>query len=209
VGAPFFGSGADSFSGGTSVSCIGLGICPPDEDTVTYATRTNDVVADPDGIADDGEAGEADMIGRDVERLVGGSGNDVLVGTTAKGRIQGRKRLFGGLLEGRRGNNVLRGSGAGDTLVGGPGHDVLQGKGGVDLLGRRGGSDRLVGGPGGDALTGGDGNDRLVGSRGRDRLEGGDGRDLLLARDGRADFVNGGGWMDTARIDEGLAASDE
>jgi Ca2+-binding RTX toxin-like protein len=180
------GPGADILSGGTSVDYGGLRIFTPSIDTVTYEGRTSDVFADPDGVADDGEAGEGDMLEDDVEQLVGGSGNDVLVGITAEGRIGGEKRLFGSQLYGRRGNDILRGARAGDLLIGGRGQD--------DLRGNRGQ----------DRVKGGRGNDRLVGGAGRDAIGGGDGRDLLLARDGRADGVNGGSGNDSARIDVDL-----
>jgi serralysin len=110
------GPGADTLSGGTSLQFLGLRIFEPNIDTVTYAGRTNDVFADPDGIADDGEAGEGDMLGGDFEEIVGGAGNDVLVGTAAKARIRGKIVLRGSLLEGRRGNDVLSGARAGDML---------------------------------------------------------------------------------------------
>lgn len=180
------GPGGDTLSGGTSLEYQGLRIFTPNTDTVTYAGRTNDVSADPDGLADDGEAGEGDLLEDDVEKLIGGSGDDVLVGTVAKGRIQGKERLFGSLLRGRGGDDLLRGTRAGDALVGGSGDDVLRGSRGQDLI------------------RGATGNDRLVGGRGRDLLRGDDGRDLLLARDGRRDRVNGGAGTDKAQIDEAL-----
>ena len=136
-----------------------------------------------------------------IEALVGGRGNDVLGGTTTN--FDGL-RLVGMHLEGRRGNDVLRGGRARDTLLGGRGDDVLRGSGRADrMLGSRG-NDRLIGGSGSDEMAGRRGNDLLRGGSGRDRLSGGIGRDLLLARDGRADRLNGGSWKDSARIDRGL-----
>jgi Ca2+-binding RTX toxin-like protein len=180
------GPGGDTLSGGTSLEFQGFRTFVPDIDSVTWARRTNDVSADPDGLADDGEAGEGDLLEDDVEWLIGGGGDDVLVGTVGLWRVQGKERLFGSKLWGRSGNDLLLGRRAGDTLRGGGGDDVLRGF------------------RGGDVMTGGRGNDRLVGGRGRDAIRGSDGRDLLLARDGRRDQVNGGAGMDRARIDEAL-----
>jgi Ca2+-binding RTX toxin-like protein len=195
------GSGADTLSGGTSVQFFGLRIFEPAIDTVTYAGRTNAVHADPDGVADDGEAGEGDMLEDDVEELIGGSGDDVLVGTTAQGRIRGEERLFGSLVYGRGGDDTLRGARAGDTLIGDRGNDILRGAPGDDTLMAGRGHDALLGNRGQDFILGGSGNDRLVGGRARDALRGGAGRDLLLAREGRADRVGGGAGFDRARVD--------
>lgn len=181
------GPGADRLSGGTSASCGTAGTCIPDGDTVTYAGRTNDVFADTDGVADDGEKLEGDLIRRDIERIVGGDGDDKLVGTTvAKGSLELKTFLVGTTLFGRGGNDVLRGGRRANLLIGGRGDDLLRGMRAQDrLIGRRG-------------------NDRLFGGRGRDLVRGSGGHDVLLARDRRADRINGGHGRDRARIDSGL-----
>jgi Ca2+-binding RTX toxin-like protein len=181
------GAGADTFSGGTSLEVFTAGYSPPEIDTVTYATRTNDVFADTDGVADDGEPLEGDMIKGDVEEIVGGSGNDILVGkTAARGFLEGTPFFVGTALRGGPGNDILRGGPHFNNLRGGPGKDILRG------LGRR------------DFLYGGWGDDRLRGGRGRDWLRAGPGQDVLLARDGRRDRVNGGDGQDSAQIDRGI-----
>jgi Ca2+-binding RTX toxin-like protein len=182
------GLGADELSGGSSIDC-GLDICVQMMDTVTYAGRTNDVVADADGLADDGEALEGDLIRRNVENLVGGHGNDVLTGSTSKSTTRDppfQTIWFGSWLQGRAGNDLLRGAPGRDSLVGGRGNDLVRGSRGADLI------------------LGSRGSDRLIGGRGQDHFWGGKGPDRLFARDGQADRVDGGLGRDKARIDSGL-----
>jgi Ca2+-binding RTX toxin-like protein len=190
------GLGADILGGGSSTVCLPAKFCPADIDTVTYATRTNDVFVDADGVADDGEALEGDLVRGNIERITGGSGNDVLSGSvTREGSIEGKPFLRGTILNGGPGNDSLFGGRAVDTLGGGRGSDVLRG------LGR---GDFMWGDRGNDRLTGGRGSDQLKGGGGRDLLRGNAGSDRLLARDGRADRVYGGYGTDKARIDSGL-----
>ncbi|MBI4260640.1 MAG: hypothetical protein HY658_08750 [Actinobacteria bacterium] len=145
--------------------------------------------------------------------VVGGDGDDTLVGTVAADVICG---LDGNdTLIGMGGNDILLGGDGMDTLIGGGGHDVLNGGpgddgsfkdfGAVGLFGGAG-NDRLVGGPGNDHLFGGMGADRLVAGPGEDvllahaggdTLLGGDGDDLLLGGPGN-DVVNGGYTFDCA-----------
>ena len=181
------GLGADVLNGGSSIDC-GLDFCFQMTDTVTYAGRTNGVVADADGLADDGEPGEGDLIRRNVERIVGGRGNDVLTASTSRGsaRYPFEPIVFGSTLQGRAGNDLLRGSRGRDFLIGQSGNDVLRGYRGNDFI------------------SGRSGGDRLVGNSGRDRLRAGKGRDFISARDGQPDRVSGGRGSDEARIDSGL-----
>ena len=58
----------DTFSGGTTFDC-GPDICTFDLDVVTYARRVNGVKADADGVRDDGERGEGDLIRADIEAM--------------------------------------------------------------------------------------------------------------------------------------------
>jgi serralysin len=93
------------------------------------------------------------------ENLIGGEGNDVLVGGAGFDRLQG-------------------GPGR-DVLLGQKGPDWLQGKAGPDVLRAGRGRDRVSGGPGNDTLRTWDGErDELDGDRGHDRAIW-DGRDLV------------------------------
>jgi Ca2+-binding RTX toxin-like protein len=182
------GPGADDLSGGTSCSFETAGQCFIDFDTVSYSGRTRNVHATADGrAADDGQRREGDTIMTDVERIVGGEGNDRLGGTTTNFLfLDNIPHLVGMQLLGREGDDHLGGGRAPDGLAGGPGDDVLRGAGR------------------GDGLHGGQGDDRLIGGAGHDRFSGGDGQDRLLARDGHADRVNGGAGRDAAQIDTTL-----
>jgi Ca2+-binding RTX toxin-like protein len=115
------GAGDDRLHGspGSDVLLGGPGI-----DYVSYQDRTKPVTVDLDGVSnDDGQAGERDTVGADVETVSGGDGNDVLTGNAAA-----------------------------NGLMGGPGHDVLRGGGGDDGLDGSSGSDRLYGEAGDDYL---------------------------------------------------------
>jgi Ca2+-binding RTX toxin-like protein len=161
-GAP---NGSDFLSGG------------PGSDIVDYGARTVGVnVTLGAGGDDDGEPGEADEVGVDVEDVIGGSGDDTIVGSGV------RNRLFGG-----PGNDELSGGANADSLFGEDGDDFLQGDAGAN------------------DLHGGPGNDALVGSiRGLDKFFGDDGDDDISGTtDGRIEPVNCGEGNDTAeRNDE-------
>ena len=153
-------AGGDTFYGGA------------DWDKVDYAPRVNPVVADPGGGADDGEAGEGDDIGSDVEEIHGGAGND-----------------------------TLRGTGMDESLRGGPGADTLDAGAGIDTLEGNDGADTLLGGDDNDTLLGGNDGDTLDGGPGGDIFSGDAGGDQLLARDGESDGINCGADADTAVLD--------
>jgi Ca2+-binding RTX toxin-like protein len=156
------GAGADTMRGGMG------------SDTVTYASRTNGVVANLDGLKNDGEPGELDVIDPTIEHLIGGAGNDQLTG--------------------KANANVLTGNAGADTLYGAAGDDTLYGNDGADYLYGDDGNDSLFGGannPGTtDILHGGNGNDSLDGQGGQDSLFGDAGADTLRggAGDGAADW---------------------
>ncbi|MGB2695971.1 MAG: calcium-binding protein [Dehalococcoidia bacterium] len=140
------GLGADRMLGGDG------------SDTVNYVGRFNPVLADLDGRPDDGEYREMDTIGLDVENIDGGSGNDVLKGSTAVNTLVG-----GG------GNDRLYGYSGADLLVGDVGEDKLKGAKGDDIL--IGGADR-------DSFSAGPNNDTLMADDGvRDAISCGSGID--------------------------------
>ena len=92
-------------------------------------------------VQDRNRAGLTDSIDTDVERIVGGSGND-----------------------------VLRGDDDDPTTPEAEGDDILEGGDGSDFIAGNGGNDQLEGGPGTDrALRGGEGNDLLLGGEGDER----------------------------------------
>jgi Ca2+-binding RTX toxin-like protein len=128
-----------------------------------------------------GAEGEGDEL-RGVETLVGGSGNDRLVGDG------GIRRLEGGdgadVLIGGKGRSRILGGADGDLLVGGPQRDELRESSRDDS-----GDDVARGMGGGDLIVLGSGNDRAFSGRGDDRLQGGPGHDALGCGPGEGDTV--------------------
>ncbi len=123
--------------------------------------------------------------------LVGGDGNDQLLGSTRA------DKLWGGLgndvlvagdandqLFGEQGEDELQGGAGNDTLDGGVGKDLLFGGTGDDQLHGGADNDELQGNEGNDALYGGTGDDRLFGQLGNDLLYGGEGDDILVGCSG-------------------------
>jgi Ca2+-binding RTX toxin-like protein len=181
------GPGADRLSGGTGV------IFPfpffeeefedLELDIAVYDRRVAPVSVDLDGAADDGEPGEGDNVGTDVEGVVGGRGGDTLIGDARE--------------------NLLIGQGGGDRLVGGGGLDFLEGGDDADVVSGGGARDELTGGRGRDEVRGGAGRDQLDGGGGRDRVFGQRGSDFIFALDRRRDLVHGGAGRDCAFFDRG------
>jgi Ca2+-binding RTX toxin-like protein len=195
---PATADGGDSFSGGPGV------------DFADYSKRTNPLSISMDGAPGDGEAGEGDNIGTDVENLTGGAANDVISGNDAANALDSASGED--VISGLGGDDVLSGgtgdAGA-DTLDGGDGNDTAMGGPGDDALLGQAGADSLDGGSGADSVSGGDGNDNLVGGAGGDSLDGEAGDDLLeggapalIGADG-ADQLKGGPGNDTIKGDAG------
>ena len=165
-----------------------------------------------------------------------GSGSGVSVNGTP--RVVGIEELVGGA-----GNDTMIGDATTNVMFGGPGNDTIDGRGGVDDLDGGPGSDRVsyaaesagvvvslgagTGGPAGavdvlrnfEGVTGGSGNDvvagtdasehfslgpgddRLSAGGGNDVADGGDGNDLLRGGPG-SDVLGGGPGSDTVAYDE-------
>lgn len=131
------GTGADSFKGGAGF------------DTLSYAGRTQGIIADPFGRWDDGAPGEGDDIWRaSINRINGGDGADRL-----------NLPSVGGVVHGGGGDDILRSRQGGGTLIGGAGADRLLGS--LD-------EERMIGGIGSDVLLGRSGRDWIDGGRGQD-----------------------------------------
>ena len=148
-----------------------------DFDTADYATRIAGLTIDLDGAADDGETAEADNVRPDVERLLGGDGDDTLTGNNATNE-----------LDGGDGNDVLDlGRGTLDVAIGRDGTDtvtystrtapVIADLDGLPDDGEAGENDRISADV--ENLTGGSANDRLTGSPDANVLNGGTGNDVL------------------------------
>jgi Ca2+-binding RTX toxin-like protein len=192
------GAGADVMLGGTGV------------DSVSYPDKTNAIVASLDGAAgNDGEPGEGDTIGADVESLSGGDGDDTLIGNEADNYLygcMGQDALYGlagnDQLAGEAdsppygvasppgpawGNCVVITSLAADLLVGGAGVDTVtyawhEDPVVADLDGDIG--DDGTAGEGDtiidvEGLVGGEDDDLLVGNDGPNQLNGQGGNDSM------------------------------
>jgi Ca2+-binding RTX toxin-like protein len=170
------GPGADVVHGGTG------------SDTVDYHARAAAVqVLMGNGVPDDGEAGEEDAVGGDVENVLGGYGNDVIVAPAGN---------LANWLSGGPGSDSLQGDAGNDTLTGGAGPDEIDGQVGNDTLHGQAGNDTIDGGAGADTITGDAGFDLLNGGSGLDNVSGGDAADQLFIRDGAGDTATCGDGTD-------------
>ena len=127
---------------------------------------------------------EQDIIHDDIGTLVGGNGNDVIVGND----------LFNQLLG-------VAPAGTEGVRPGPAGNDAIVGNGGTDLMFGAEGNDFLVGGAGSDTLLGFAGSDYIVGQGGTDNHNGGEGNDQVFSRDGVAEAVICGLGTDSALVD--------
>ncbi|MFQ5426054.1 MAG: calcium-binding protein, partial [Gaiellales bacterium] len=207
------GAGDDTLDGALGADSIVGG---PGVDTVEYVLRTEDLDVSLDDVADDGEAGEGDNVGSDVENVSAGAGDDVLLGSAAA------NLLVGGpgddLLDGGLGADVISGGigvdvadyssrtasvvvdldGAADDGEVGEGDNVIPDV--EDIVGGAG-ADSLRGSGGPNHLQGGGGGDTLDGLSGSDFIEGGDGPDTIQSQDGTLDTVMCGSGADTLTRD--------
>jgi uncharacterized delta-60 repeat protein len=111
------GAGADRMEGGDGA------------DTVDYSRRGNAVHVDLEGDDDDGASFEHDTVWTDVEHILGGSGNDTLVGNGKANYIRGGP-----------GNDTISGGGGNDALYGDAGNDRIYGDAGDDYIDSRDGT---------------------------------------------------------------------
>src|SRR4051794_5242077 len=188
------GAGADTLAGGAG------------HDSADYSARLNPVNVSLDGAANDGEVGESDNVGSDVEAIVGGAGNDTLTGNDADNALLGNAgndtlTAAGGndQLDGGAGDDTLDGGTGSDSVAGGDGFDsasyidspvgvrvVLDGKPGDGAPGENDSVDTegVAGSPFDDVLIGNAGNNLIQGADGNDHILGGAGADALYGNHG-------------------------
>jgi Ca2+-binding RTX toxin-like protein len=142
------GTGDDVLSGGLGADLM---IGGSGTDTLSYADRTAAVTVDLSSKAEAGEKNEKDRIVSGIEDVLGGTGNDRLIG-----------------------------SGSANQLSGGAGNDVLSGGAAADALNGGAGDDKLLGGDGDDQLFGGDGKDTIDGGRGSNQIDALAGVDVVI-----------------------------
>jgi acrosin len=126
---------------------------------------------------------------RGINNVVGGSGNDSLIGDDEVNR-----------LEGRGGNDTINAARGNDTILGGSGDDSLFGGDGDDRIDGNEGNDQIDGLAGSDTILAGVGDDLVLGSEGDDCLDGGTGQDTILGLAGN-DTISGGAGND--QVDAG------
>jgi Ca2+-binding RTX toxin-like protein len=170
---------------------------------VDYSASMLPVVVSLDGKPGDGAAGENDTIGFGVDGVIGGSGDDTLLGNSHL------NELFGGpgddVLRGRgKLSDVVVGNAGDDTIFGGPSEDDLSGGSGNDNIQGGASRDFIDGGPGADNVQGGAGRDLIFGGPGADWLRAGGGSDIVGGQAG-SDTITGGRGSD---VIEGEAGSD-
>jgi hypothetical protein len=139
-------------------------------DSADYRFRDENLTLSINNQADDGAGGaaEGDNIQVDVERIVGGNGDDDITGSDADNSI-----------------SAWRGN---DTVSGGDGNDSIDGDEGNDLLIGQVGDDRLTGGSGADRMEGSGGDDTFLSEDGeRDEVMGGPGNDRAENADSGVD----------------------
>lgn len=113
-------------------------------DTVFYEARVNSIRVSVGNTTADGESGEGDNVGADVESVRGGYGSDSITGDPSN------ESLLGGL-----GNDTIRGQLGNDLLLGGFGADTVNGGSGNDKIDEEGfdnGADGFTGGTGTDTV---------------------------------------------------------
>lgn len=98
--------GDDTFTAGASPVSTGVAYSGgAGFDTVDYSPSTRGVTVTMDNVANDGRLGDADNVGRDIERLFGSSHADTLIGNELNNKIAGRN-----------GKDTLRGGAGTDTI---------------------------------------------------------------------------------------------
>ena len=121
------------------------------------------------------------LSGRCANFLEGGGRVDILTGSDAGDRINGRSDQ--------------------DVIFGLDGDDCLHGHSGADQISAGDGDDKINGGSGNDRLLAAGGDDRVIGGRGRDRISTGAGDDVVNSRDGIREKVNCGAGDDRVIAD--------
>ncbi|QUJ77343.1 calcium-binding protein [Sulfitobacter albidus] len=215
----FGGSGNDMLNGGSGNDELNGG---GNFDTADYSDATQSLVVN---INFAGDQTVSAQMGTDrfvsIEGILGGSGNDLLVGNAA-----------GNVIDGGAGNDQIYGIGAGDVLRGGSGNDLIEGSGGNDSMDggagdadiisyfnsgggvtvnlRLQGTAQAVGGSsgvdtfegfeniygsnvGGDVLVGDDNDNIVLGFGGNDRVFGFGGDDNLIGMQGNDTLAGGRG----------------
>jgi Ca2+-binding RTX toxin-like protein len=150
-------AGSDTFVGGAGIDVMSY-------DPIEASSTPVNVTLD--GVANDGQPGENDNVGSDIEEIDGGPGNDILTAGA-----------IGVTLNGEGGNDTLNGGPGNDTLIGSAGDDTISGGLGSDSIYGDGTSCTL--GLFGSCLTGNDTINAVDGVQ--DQISCGPGADIVNA----------------------------
>jgi len=177
----------------------------PDNDILFGTTDKNDKI--------DGKGGSDIIFGfgngdGKMEKLLGGSGDDELVGDQDPLAICGSILFPSCTTIGLAGDDILQGGSGNDFVVGDSGND--------EFLEKAAGEDIIFGSAGDDGIAAGNGKDVVYGMAGDDNILGGNGNDLLFGNWGNDDITGGNGFdfidcgedpdgldVDTARVTPG------
>ncbi|MFY9264095.1 MAG: hypothetical protein WAO61_01515 [Solirubrobacterales bacterium] len=212
----FYGSGSDEFAGGEGI------------DAFSAASTSSALNITLDNTANDGTPLERDNIHEDVETVLGGSGDDRIIGSEQANTIASGN-----------GDDLIRGGGGDDVLGGGAGSDSINGGKGADLMTPDAGAndeldysgstdnltihngdglwsgkdeglegdialaafDTVATGSGFDLIYGSDDGERIESGAGQDLIYARGGADVIDARDGFEDAVDCGAHGDQATAD--------
>ncbi|NYI04615.1 calcium-binding protein [Allostreptomyces psammosilenae] len=129
----------------------------------------------------DGGAGSDELHAHSAQVVLGGGGDDMLMGRVVMDGGDGMDHLMGDdgrqYLSGGRGDDHIEAYGGDDAVYAGSGEDHVSGGQGGDVILGGHDDDVLAGDEGADVLHGNHGDDTLHGGEGADRLVGGPGRD--------------------------------
>lgn len=165
-----------------------------DDLTVTFETNPEEGTVN--GLdADDDDA--SDITFEEIEKVITGSGDDIIDGTDATDGID---------VETGDGDDDVTGGEGDDTIDTGTGDDDVEAGDGDDSVTAGDGDDDVEGGDGDDTLDGGDGSDTLTGGDGDDSIDGGDGDDDIEV--GAGDTASGGIGDDVFTVDGTLEGDD-
>ena len=198
------GVGADRLDGGDG------------NDTANYSLSSGAVALNLSTGFGSGADAQGDVLSS-IERVVGSSFGDVLVGNLSNNTITGG--AGDDSIDGAEGNDHLMGNAGNDVILGGAGADTLDGGDGLDTLSYETSAAAVNvslasgSGSGGDAqgdvlshfenLIGSAGNDNLEGDANANMLSGGSGDDLIRGAGGN-DALSGGSGTDS--LEGGLGA---
>jgi Ca2+-binding RTX toxin-like protein len=140
------------------------------------------------------------------------------VGNNSNNTLDQSGASTGQMIDGRGGNDTIRGSSSNDFLNGGRGNDNINGNNGNDVIVDTHGTNTANGGAGNDLIFGGFGqltanggsnNDVIIGGIGNDTLRGGTGNDFIIG-DPDEGFFFGNDTLEagtgTDRLEGGLGA---